>query len=224
MSVLPDQFHRRSFVYPRLVAAGAEFADIGDAAVATGFPGREAPPLGLCDLSPLPRTGIRGPRALQWVREQGWPVPEVNNTAGATAAGDLVLRLGDRELLVTAAPYGDGEAVRTLEAAVPGTGAWGVPRRDSHCSFALCGSAAVSCLHKLCGVDLRAHAFPPGSVAQTSVARLNAIVCRPPGDSEGRCFHLLADSAAALWLWDVLLDAMAGLGGGPLGLYERGKP
>ena len=222
MPVAPDDFHRKSFVQPRLVEAGARFEAAGDTAVARAFPARETPALGLADLSPLPRTGVKGPRALDWIGEQGWPIPEANNLARATPSGDGVLRLGDREALVAAAPAGDGEAVRALEAAIPGDGAWHVPRRDSHFAFALQGEAAVACLAKLCGVDLRPARFPAGSVAQTSVARLNAVVCRPPSDDgdTARRFDLYGDSASAIWFWDVLLDAMAEFGGGPLGLDE----
>jgi sarcosine oxidase subunit gamma len=220
MPVLPDQFHRKSFVYPRLLGAGAEFDTVADAAVAVGFPGRATPALGLADLSPLPRTGVRGHRALAWLDEQGWPVPGRNNEAVATGAGDLVLRLGDAEALVAAAPAGDGTAVRTLAQAIPGSGAWHVPRGESHCAFALHGDDAVACLAKLCGIDLRPRQFPAGAIAQTSVARLNTIVCRPPSDAQGRTFHLFADSAAALWFWDVLADAAAEFGGGPLGVRD----
>lgn len=220
MPVLPDQFHRKSFVYPRLLGAGAEFDTVADAAVAVGFPGRAAPALGLADLSPLPRTGVRGRRALAWLDEQGWPVPEENNQALASADGDLVLRLGDSEALVAAAPAGDGAAVRELERSIPGDGAWHVPRADSHCAFALHGAEAVACLAKLCGVDLRPRHFPAGAIAQTSVARINTIVCRPPADEHGHTFHLLADSASALWFWDVLLDAMNEFGGGPIGVRD----
>ena len=220
MSLRPEQFHRRSFVHPRLVAAGAEFAERADSAVAVTFPGNPAPPLGLADLSPLPRTGVKGPRALAWLAEQGWPVPAAANEAAATDADDLVLRLGDREALVLAAPGGSGKAVRDLEAAIPGAGAWHVPRRDSHCSFLLQGEEAVPCLAKLCGVDLRPAHFRAGAIAQTSVARLNAVVCRPPRDTNGRSFHVLADSASATWFWDTLLDAMAEFGGAPLGIDD----
>lgn len=221
MSVLPEQFHRRSFVYPRLLGAGAELAAAGDAAVAVAYPATPTPALGLADLSPLPRTGVKGPRALAWLREQHWPVPDANNTAAATDAGDLVLRLGDREVLVAAAPAGDGETVRGLERTIPGDGAWHVPRRDSHCAFVLCGAAASACLAKLCGVDLRPGRFRAGTIAQTSVARLAAIICRPP-DTDGRTFQLFTDSAAAIWFWDALLDAMAEFDGGPVGVRELG--
>jgi len=144
-------------------------------------------------------------------------VPEANNMAARHEDGSLVLRLGDNEMLVLCDPLGEDGAVRALEAAIPGGGAWQVPRRDSHCWFLLEGEAAVACLAKLCGVDLRPGHFPPGTIAQTSVARLNAVVCRDPA-SAGPAFHLLADSASAIWFHGALLDAMQEFGGHPAGL------
>ena len=70
---------------------------------------------------------------------------------------------------------------------------------------------------KLCGVDLRPAKFPDLAIAQTSVAWLSAIVLR---DDRGGtpAYHLLADSAAAAYLWDCLVDAMAEFDGRPAGL------
>ncbi len=221
MSITPEQFNRRSFVYSRLVAAGARFVGVGDAAAAAAFPDRP----GLVDLSPLPRTGIKGPRALAWLQQRGWPVPACNNAAEQADDGTLVCRLSDRELLILPAPSqatrDQGRCIADLEAAVPGEGVWTVPRADSHAWFALRGPDAAPCLQKLCGVDLREAHFPAGSIAQTSVARLNAVVCRAPA-SQTTAFHILADSASALWFWDALLDAAEEFGGGPLGLREAG--
>jgi sarcosine oxidase subunit gamma len=220
MSIKPQEINRRSFVYPRLVEAGAEFADRGDCAVAERIPAGADAPLRLFDLSPLFRTGIKGRKAREAATAAGWPVPEVNNTA-VTAPGDgRVLRLGDNELLVLSGPTGDDTPARALEEAIPGGGAWHVPRRDSHCWFLLEGDEAVACLAKLCGVDLRPGHFPAGRIAQTSIARLNGIVCRDPDESRV-AFHLLVDSASAIWFWDVLLDAMHEFGGRPAGLADR---
>ena len=47
-----------------------------------------------------------------------------------------------------------------------------VPRADSHCWFALSGLHAAEMFAKICGVDLRAHRFAEGAIAQTSVARM----------------------------------------------------
>ena len=218
MAIAPEHFNRRSFVYPALVRAGAEFAQVHGAAVATSYPGASAPALGLVDLCPLARTGIRGKRVPEWMGERGWPFPETPNISIRTDSGATVLRLGATELIVLSAPRGDGSDVTDLEAAIPGDGVWHLPRRDSYFWFLLRGEAAADCLHKLCGVDLRPAHFGPGAIAQTSVARVNTIVCGT-FDDDTPSFHLLADSASALWFWDAMLDAMDEFGGGPLGLH-----
>lgn len=222
MSTTPEASSRRSFVYPQQIEAGAEFVERGDCAVASRIPGDDELPLALIDLSPLMRTGVKGPGTREYVAGRDWPVPEVNNTAVRHTSGALVLRLGDNELVILSDPTGDDGPVRELEAAIPGSGAWHVPRRDGHCWFLLHGSAAVDCLAKLCGVDLRPSAFEPGAIAQTSVARLNAIVCRDPA-IETPAFHLLADSASAAWFHGVLLDAMHEFGGGMAGIARLSK-
>lgn len=222
MSSVSNQSARRSFVAPRLIAQGARFAEVGDTAVATEFPDLGQPRLGLTDLSPLPRIGIKGARVLDHLRAQGWPAPERNNSAEATADGELVCRLSDQEVLVLAAPQlwlaAQNTPVDTLAATVDEATTWSVPRRESHCWFVLRGPDAPACLQKLCGVDLRLHSFGPGSIAQTSIARLNGVVCRSPMSADE--FHILADSASAVWFWDVLLDAAEEFGGGPIGLSE----
>ncbi len=221
MAVDPQQYLRRSPVYPRLQTAGARFVEIADTLVASAYPDTSPPRLGLADLSPLPRTGVKGPHAWSWLHEQGWPVPERNNAALAAAEGDYVLRLSDREALLAANPVGTGDAIGRLETAIPGNGAWHAPRRDSHCAFLLRGDDAVACLAKVCGIDCRPQHLPQGTLAQTSVARLNSVVCRIPLD-ETPSFLILADTAAAIWFWDNLLDAMDEFGGGPLGVDEIG--
>lgn len=221
MSTRPEDRNRRSFVYPRLLEAGAEFGDVSQARVALAYPGRHRPPLGLADLSPLPRVGIRGRNALAWLEQQGWPVPTANNAAVQTSSAGIVVRLRDDEALVLSSTDTDagGHEVLELESALPGENAWHTPRRESHCWFELRGVAAVDCLAKLCGVDLRPQHFPVGSVCQTSVARLNTIVYAGFHPNTP-VFGLLADSGSAIWFWDMLLDAMSEYDGGPIGLYE----
>jgi sarcosine oxidase subunit gamma len=61
---------------------------------------------------------------------------------------------------------------------------------------------------KLCAVDVAADRCPDGSVAQTSIARLSAIMIR--NDIAGAlAFSVLAESASAEYLWDCVIDAMA---------------
>ena len=89
---------------------------------------------------------------------------------------------------------------------------------DSHCWLVVTGAKAPAMFAKICGVDLRPSAFAPGRIAQTSLARMSGIIARQPGPDERLAFHVLADSASTEYLWESLLDAMAELGGRPIGL------
>jgi sarcosine oxidase subunit gamma len=92
-----------------------------------------------------------------------------------------------------------------------------MPRGESHCWFTVTGEQAPAMLAKLCGVDLRPAKFAAGQIAQTSVAKINAIVIRCPA-GEVVAYHLLADSASAEYFWTYLTDAMAEFEGKPIGL------
>lgn len=209
MTTDPTQYPRRSFVYRKLRDAGAVFADCGDAAIADSFPGRGGLPsrLALVDLSPLPRVGFKGPQTLEWLSRQAVTVPPQNNRAERQTDGALAIRLADTEVTVLGDIDGRDNTIARLEARMPNGACYPVPRRDSHVWFVLCGAKAPDCLRKLCGVDLRIDQFDDLAVAQTSLARLSAQIIRQ--DHGGvPVFHLLADSASSLYLWDVLVDAM----------------
>ena len=79
------------------------------------------------------------------------------------------------------------------------------------------GEHSATLFAKICGVDLRPQHFADGQIAQTSVAKMSALVARA---DQGRtlAYHLLCDSASANYMWDCLLDAAAEFGGGPVGL------
>lgn len=216
---------RRPFAYRRLAAAGARFEALGDAVVAAGFgataaeEAEAARTLALADLSPLPRTGFKGADAIAWLGRQGLVIGDASNRAYRQSDGTLAARLSPGEALILPPLNGDGSAIGRLAAAWQDDGqlCYPVPRRDSHGWLRILGDRAAEMMAKLCAVDLRARSFPDLAVAQTSVARLGAIVIR---DDLGPCFglHLLADSASADYLWRCLADAMGEYGGRPVGL------
>ena len=77
----PADFLSRSFVYRKLMALDASFEALGAAAVAMDFgdPAGEAETarrLGLCDLSPLPRLGVKG-------AGEGGTIPALASIVGA---------------------------------------------------------------------------------------------------------------------------------------------
>lgn len=217
----PTDFRHRSFVYRRLEAAGCTWRERNGAAVAGTFPGSAgaAGGVGLADLSPLARWGVKGAGAVDWLRREGWRVPGLSNRAERMDDGAVVARLADGEALLLDNPADPSRRLGTLmEAELPAK-CYAAARAGSHAWFRLAGTAGPDCLAKLCGVDLRLHRFADLAVAQTSLARLSAVIVRD--DRSGiPAFHILADSASALYLWDCLMDAMAEFDGRLLGLDD----
>jgi sarcosine oxidase subunit gamma len=231
MSAAPESFSRRSFVHRELSALGASFAEVAGAAVAMEFgdPDGEAAAakgLGLCDLSTLPRSGVKGWGALDWLRGQGMAIGADDNLAYPQGDGALVARLAASEALILATLDGGGpfaalDAAFTMET---GVGAYPVPRAGANAWFLVSGGKAPALFAKLCGVDLRPGPFPNHAVAQTSIARLNGIIIRDDlgagldAGLSSLAYHLLADSASAAYLWAAVVDAMAEFEGRPVGL------
>ena len=224
MSLKPLDHPRRSFLWRTLVDAGARFAEVNGAAAAMDFGAPKvevtvARRMGLADLSPLPRTGYKGSGALSWLESQGVAIPDENNRAKAQADGTLACRLAPGEVLLLGALDAAPGLCAELDAATHGpvNRAYRVPRPDTNVWLMLTGAAADTMFSKICGVDLRPAHFANLAIAQTQVARLSGIVVRADlGDT--LAYHFLTDSASAVYVWDVLRDAMTEFDGGPVGL------
>ena len=232
-NVQPSAYPRRSFLYRKLAAAGANFGEVYGAAVAMDFGDPEgdaageaavARRMGLADISPLAHTGFKGAGAVDWLRRQGVEVSEEPNWAPTQAGGGLALRQAQAEVMILGDLSGDGGWPERLKQAwwaepVPPETPRGfpMPRDETHAWLVVTGEHAAAMFAKVCAVDLRAEAFPMGRVAQTSIARMNGVIVR---DDRGGVplYHLLADCAAVEYLWDCLLDAMAEFHGAPMGL------
>ena len=190
--------------------------DFGDPAAEAAAARR----LGLADLSPLPRVGFRGPGAREWLAAQGVDLPDEPNRARTQPDGAVAVTRSWTEVLVLGAIHGADSLCARLDAKAEDAHrarAYPLPRFDGMFWFALTGASATECLAKVCGVDLRESAFPPGSVAQSSLARLSAVIVRVDAGATP-LFHLLGDSASAEYAWTSLLDAMEEFGGRPVGL------
>jgi sarcosine oxidase, subunit gamma len=221
----PTEFARRSPLWRRLKADGAQFEEIENAAVAAHFGRPEdeaaaARAMALADLSPCPRYGFKGRGALDWLRLQGVRGLDEDNKATEQYDGARALRLSPGEALLL--PGLEGKSAFLSRA----VGSWTldgapdcyqVPRADSHYWFVVSGEHAAAMFAKICAVDLRAAKFESGRVAQTSVARNSAIVARRDL-GQVPAFDVLGDWASAAYLWDCLLDAMAEFDGRVVGL------
>lgn len=212
---------RRSFVRRRLDAAGAQWAPLADVPVARHVAGERADAaVVLRDLSPLPRTGFKGADTAAWLSAQGLDCAAPHNRATAQADATLLARLSPGEFLLLGRLDGAAGLVDTLDSrwSLDEAGmCFQLPRRDSHAWFLLSGPGTPQLFAKICGIDLRPHKLADLTIAQTSVARLSAIVIRDDRAGDP-AFHLLADSASAAYLWDCLVDAMAEFSGALAGL------
>lgn len=224
-TALPADFSRRSPLYRKLQAENAVFGEIADCALPMryrdgGDEAATARNLGLAELSPLPRTGFKGRAVLSQMNTAGMTLEFRPNQAFRQKDGVVAAVLAMTEVLLLAPLSGKAPALTALTedwSIETADGCYLVPRQDSHFRFMVTGEHASAMFAKICGVDLRPRTFPDLAIAQTSIARSNAIVIR---DDIGEipAYHLLGDSASAGYMWDCLLDAMAEFGGRPIGL------
>ncbi len=222
---LPTDVLRRSPIHRKLRACDAVFGEVAGAVLPLRYRNDEdeasaAKRMGLVELSPLPRIGFKGRAVLSDMNERGLTLEFRPNRAFRQDDGSLAAVLAMTEVLLLWPIIGASSLLEGLErdwSIETSNGAYLTPRRDSHFWFGITGEKAPEMFAKICGVDLRPKSFSDLAIAQTSIARSNAIVIR---DDRGEtpAYHLLGDSASAGYMWDCLLDAMAEFGGGPVGL------
>ena len=221
----PKHLKRRSHLYRWHQRHNAVFIERSDAAFVDHYTNQEdevasLQRLGICDLSLLPRFGISGAGSRAWLRANNYELPQPPNTSLLQTDGGLLALLSDQEFLNLDLP-----ALYRAEKSVdssrwegdPAAAAYPVPRADSHCLFSVSGEHAASLFAKICGVDLRPEKHANGCVAQTSVARVNAIVVRQDLHATLN-FYVLTATSAAEYLWECLVDAIHEFDGQPVGI------
>lgn len=175
----------------------------------------------LVDLTNLARVGFRGAQTADYLSTRGYQLPEAPNRALAQHDGCQVVRLSQTEYLLLGSLRDAGARIQREEAAwqLSEQASYLLPRQDSHAWLLLTGAHIATVMAKLCGVDLRAQAFPSGAVAQTSAARINIIVINLGLSlDELPCFQILCDRASVSYFWGAMLDAMGEFGGKAAGI------
>ena len=173
----------------------------------------------LADLSHCARIGFKGRGSASWLAAQGVNLPAAPNQWLRDTSGAVIARLGAQDFLVADdfdIDSGLPQRLAALAASAAHAGAYLVPRQHGLAMLALGGKAAPQWLARLCAVDLDGPAFGAETIAQTQVALVSTIVMRgaspgPPG------YRLLVDTSLALYLWDVLHEVAAALGGAVVG-------
>ncbi len=175
----------------------------------------------LTDLTEMARAGFRCVDSAAYLQQRGYRLPQQPNQAVRQDDGGWVARLSQTEYLLLGSLADEGARVAAAEAewVQDAQRNYLLPRQDSHAWLQLSGVHGSGVMAKLCGVDLRAGAFPVGAVAQTSAARINVIVVNV-GSDERPALQLLFDRASLAYLREAMLDAMDEFDGGLIGLGE----
>lgn len=174
----------------------------------------------LVDLTALSRVGFRGADAATYLTSLGFDLPQQPNTLVEQSQGGWVARLSATEYLLLGGLHDFGAAMLKIEQnwqLTTGVANYLLPRQDSHACFMLSGADIPELMAKLCAVDLSSTAFHAGQVVQSSIARINGMIFNVSQDSTPK-FILLCDRAAALYIWEVLCDAMQEFSGEVVGI------
>ena len=184
---------------------------------------KHAQQMALSDLSYLQRIGFKGAGTTEWLENQNITIPTNINTAELTNDGCMVARLGSNDILILDNFKNSSNTPNKLEqkwhheyASNMEPCGFIMPRQDSHTCFCVSGINAPEMFSTLCAVDLRINKFTNHMIAQTSLARLGAIIIRHDINNIIN-FLVLVESVTAEYCWDCLHDAMQEFSGQVIG-------
>ncbi len=206
-AAMPQAAERRSPVHHLLEPTATVWGRLAGAPVALRLgPAEEesaaAKALALCDVSALPKVGIRGPAAEAFLRGQGVELPPATYDV-LPHAGGLVVRLGSADF------FFEGGDMSRFDTMPPGV--YRVERQDA--TFLLCGSRALEVLAQLCSYDFRA---APRRLVLTRAGGVNCGVL--PDQVNGiALFRFWVDPTFAVSFWEMLAEIAGELGGRVVG-------
>ncbi|MEM1154556.1 MAG: sarcosine oxidase [Pseudomonadota bacterium] len=167
----------------------------------------------LFDFSLMPRFGVRGTASAEYLQNRDIPLPTKVNEVIPAEETRWVARLGMTEYWVIGASGNQDPSEQMSGLQSHADGCYPVPCDESRAWFVVDHPMRAEIMAKLCGVDLRDTTFALSAIAQTSVARVNAIVMHH-SLCERAVFSIFSDTASASYLWHALLDALEEYGSG----------
>lgn len=173
------------------------------------------PVVALRDLSLCDRIGFKGIGSTPWLAAHACDLPQRPNLLTRAVDGLTVGRLAGSEYVLLSDRADEHLLLNRLRASY-GTDrpadCYLVPKADGQAMLELTGACAFDVLAKASPIDFRPLAFPAGSIAQTTCARVTVQILHV-GVEPHPAVLLLVDTSYALHLWDSLADAMREFGG-----------
>ena len=162
--------------------------------------------LKITDLSLLPRTGVKGPGAADWLGALGIELPSAPNSWNYLPPSGLIARLGKTEYLID----GNAMTVEKLMSSARTAGVYPVLRQDL--AFSLSGSRVNELLLQTCNVDFRILDADPSKLVMTSMVGVTVTVV-PIKTGTSPCYRLWCDGTYGHYLWKTLTGIIDELGG-----------
>ena len=209
---MPPTLTRRSPVHHLLEPLGPTWGRAHDCPIALHFgdPDGERDTmrtLALCDLSALPKLGIKGAAAKAWLEARHMPVYGTVSLEG----GGLVVKVAADELFLEGGIGGnvvEFEQQLTDNLSAP----YRVERQDA--TFLLSGRHCREVLAQTCGINFAAAA--PNVLIMTRVAVVSCSILPQPIE-DLTIYRLWVDYSYAAYLWETLTQIIGELGGGIVG-------
>ena len=209
---------RSSPVHEQLEALRPQWEARRGMSVASRIAGDDAAKLNavaLADLSFLPKFGIKGPAADQWIKERNIVVPEKANTWTSLPGGGVIARLGRSEFFLEEGSAADTVAAIRAALGSGAPGAYPVIRQDA--GFALAGARVNELLVQICNVNFEEFDPKEGVAIMTQMIGVSVLAIRIKQISVP-CYRLWCDPTFAPYFWETLAEIAGELGGGVIGV------
>jgi sarcosine oxidase subunit gamma len=168
--------------------------------------------LSLCDMSCLPKIGVKGPEALAWLAQAEILVPENVYDCRSLGNSGLVIRTDRHEVFIEDGSGSNRVSELERELSSLPLGVYLVRRQDA--SFLLIGARCNLVLSETCGVDF---SNPPDSVVMTRVAGVSCMIL-PLQAKEAPAFRFWLDPSYGSYLWKAMLEIVRNHGGEAIGV------
>jgi sarcosine oxidase gamma subunit len=169
----------------------------------------------IVDFSFLPRAGVKGAGAADWLRQSGIPIPASHNQ-WIEHRGGVVARLGHTEFLLESAADDDWTHALSQASSWP---AQTVPVLRQDASLLLTGERVHELLAQTCSFRFASLQASPGEVVMTQMIGISIVAIAVP-HFRIPAYRLWCDPSFGHSLWRYLEDIAAELCGGPLGLQQ----
>ena len=208
---MPEDAERRSPVHDLLTYRNPQWGRVAGAPIALRFGDGEAEAareLALCDLSALPKLGLKGAGAEGWLRRHEIEMPPATYDTARLPDGGLIARLGGADFFLEGGPS-DGVLPRL--AAVPAD-VYRVERQDA--TFLLSGARALRVLARLSSIDFAT--APPRRLVLTGAGGVNCGVLPDVGGGVP-VYRTWVDFTYAASFWESVVEIAEELGGRVVG-------